>query len=356
MPDPVPVPKTIHVIHAGGGPLKPERREYVASFRRHNPDWNIWLWWDPERLLVDVRNQKVKEKYGKDVGGKIKVKPDVWKKVRAATGDGTDEETLGYLKKKFKMSSEELSDIMGNTYEAMRDFTRSNQIVLKHIGQVFQHVPAMAYTLYSMEMGGNPVSGTNYGASSDILRVAILGRFGGLYVDTDIVCLTPLGDITARPKHGRFALGNHPAFIGLHATGCTAAEWIDDAYWRRAGFLTGTVPRLSNSIIACHPGSAGLDRYMSVIMGNYASKMANPKQFVNEYVNDFRNETIRLTGPTAAATAVEQAKPAVRGHMDTLRNSLDDAQKIAALRYVRDNFIFPMYMVKDVYGHDWLKN
>ena len=56
----------------------------------------------------------------------------------------------------------------------------------------------------------------NYGMASDILRLEILNKFGGVYVDVDYWCVDPLDDVVAAREDGRPV----QLFCGASNAGC----------------------------------------------------------------------------------------------------------------------------------------
>jgi len=144
-------------------------------------------------------------------------------------------------------------------------------------------------TVYLKETAQQPRSQTqiqaptrgdaNWGAASDVLRVAILLKHGGLYVDTDIQCTGPL-DI-------RIASSESPILVRLEEG-----------------------ESISNNIIAGPPGSPYLQRY-AVRQSEYMNAMYDNPQQLHLYNTDRgTNEsarsqlTIANTGPQALGQAI----------------------------------------------------
>jgi mannosyltransferase OCH1-like enzyme len=74
-----------------------------------------------------------------------------------------------------------------------------------------------------------------YAIAADIMRVEILYRYGGIYIDADSVCLQPVED----------------------------APFIDDDFWAVYDY-TGWV---ANGVIGCTPRHPVMKRYMELIAG-----------------------------------------------------------------------------------------
>src|SRR5258705_1248761 len=66
----------------------------------------------------------------------------------------------------------------------MRDWARRHNILLVNVDEVFHaREPMVRASEYRLEWA--KATSPGYGAASDILRLEILNRFGGIYTDTD---------------------------------------------------------------------------------------------------------------------------------------------------------------------------
>ncbi|WP_279609892.1 glycosyltransferase, partial [Burkholderia gladioli] len=189
--------------------------------------------------------------------------------------------------------------------------------------------------------------GAKFGAGSEVLRIEILLQEGGLYVDTDVDCVAPLGSLICHQSYPRFSAVSH-----LWRNGISESEWKDDSWWAR-NFSGQTPPPVSNSIIASHAGCKGLKSYRQLINANFTS-MRTSEQMQDLYFNDVRTSTIRMTGPSVASksSGFEAARSAtVTPKSGDAVTQFSDERKLE----MRDHWYFPMYCVQDKYFHDWLQ-
>ena len=339
------VPKLGHFIWIGGA-LPSQNQACVRSFTK-NDDWHFNLWIDPYNLLVHERRSRVKQKVdqkiqaGKD---KHKVEQKQWDKVVKAVGkEGTDENTKKYLGKKYDLRAEDLDRIADTNYQQLSDFCRDNRLGLCSVAE-FQG--GKSFSLYRQEMVAR---NANFGSASDILRVDILLKLGGVYFDTDVYCREPLGDI---PAHENGALWSAvDSSISSKDVKVTRAQWQDDNWWKQ---FDDIIP-ICNSIIACHPDSQALQDYRNLIEQNHSGKMSETQRL--QYYRNIRTDTIQKTGPTAAMKS--SGLTAKKDEVWDARMKLEleagkDLMQQKLLEF-RDEVYFPMYKISDQFYHDWLK-
>lgn len=341
-----PVPKQIHIIWLGSA--LPERSQVcVQTFTQMNPDWWVNLWIDSAQLLTGQRVDITKGYYESKHGpGSFNVRKK--QKLAHLLGDtATDDDTKRYLKDRFGFNSSvaDLKKAMALSF--MEKFCSRHYITLRDISEItgLNNNP-----LYQREMVRR---GTNFGAASDILRVEILYRFGGVYFDTDVLCLEPLGSILAEQSHPRWAAVHNKWRNGR----ITREEWFGDEFWRQSGHMWP--PGLSNSIIASHPKCQGLDKYRAMIKENYRQVDSGRLDF--KYYDDMKNATIEMTGPAAVTrvTGFNKRYKETEGQANKIENKKG---KEAALEfqfqeclYLRDHWYFPMYLISDQYFGSWWK-
>jgi hypothetical protein len=357
-------------VWAGGGMIPVERQAYIMTWPLHNPGWQVRIWYDGQNLLTDERNRTIKGYFGEKVAagkGKTRtaVKPWVWKTVEQEIGAGGDEATIRYLQDAHYHQESTLRKQRMDTFDQLLSFCDKYGMGLFDVNDLGNFSRSRMRALYNAEMTGNAYMGTNYGATSDIVRIMILLEHGGLYVDSDVFCVLALDDIKAHPEYPRFGVTDINLYecYGKTATGMKPHQWLSNELWYDRFARIGQLPAITNSIIAAHPRSPGLKSYKRKVIQNYASATAPD---VNTYVTpgQFRSTTIQMTGPTGATEGVaydKQVRDAQYAYGQTLAAMTPTSQRDAAqallqeLLRLRDNLYFPMYHVVDVYGHEWMK-
>jgi hypothetical protein len=328
------IPKVIHIIWIGGD-LPQRNRDCISTFVRHNPHWKINLWIDANQLLTGERRRQVVAKHNGNVSA------DEWQRVAKQVNAGGDAATIRYLDMYLNMRGEELRGLRLKQATSIVDFCSSKRITLCEVQRDLKMGKNAA--IYRQELVNR---GANFGSASDILRIEILLQHGGIYVDTDIECVSALGDIICHQSYPRFSA------VSPHwANGVSEENWTSDAWWLQ-NFKNQMAPKISNSIIACHPRSKGLKSYKELINSNF-TKMRRDDEMRSDYFERIRNSTIKMTGPTAAAKSTGFSR--VRGTSDergseAVPDDFSDQRKLD----LRDHWYFPMYYVRDLYFHDWL--
>lgn len=314
-----------------------------------NKDWHFNLWIDPYNLLVHERRSRVKQKVEQKIqtgGEKNKVQQKQWDKVVKAVGrEGTDKQTTAYLDKKYGVPPAELEKIADANYNQLSRFCQENGIGLCSVAEF---KGGISFSLYRQEMVAR---NTNFGSASDILRIEILLKLGGIYFDTDVYCREPLGDITA-PKNEALWSAVHMKISAKGVT-VTKAEWEDDNWWKQFGDI---LP-ICNSTIACHPDSKALQDYRNLIQQNFSGRMT--KQARQQYYQAIRTDTIQRTGPTAAMKSSGMAqkkdevwKQVTANYAQDLEGGQDYIHQ--QLLQFRERTYFPMYKISDQFFHQWL--
>lgn len=342
-----PVPKQIHIIWLGG-PMPERNQVCVQTFTQMNPDWFVNLWFDPDQLLTGLRVGMTRN-YSESKRGPGAFNVRKKHKLAHALGDAaTDDDTKQYLKDRFGFNPSVADLKKAVALSSLESFCDMHDIMLRDIREVtgLNNNP-----LYRRELVQR---GTNFGAASDILRVEILNKFGGVYFDTDVICLEPLGSIPAEQNHPRWAAVHKKWQNGDRIT---REEWIGDEFWRQSGFMWP--PGLSNSIIASHPKSQGLDKYRAMIKMNYKEVDSGRLDF--KYYDDMKNATIQMTGPAAVTQVTgfntrykETEKQAREIEKKKGKGATREFQFKECL-YLRDHWYFPMYLISDQYFGSWWK-
>jgi hypothetical protein len=325
----------IHIIWIGGD-IPQRNRDCIVTFPKMNPDWEVNLWIDANQLLTGERRRQI------SAHNNASVSPAQWSDVAQRLGeDGGDSATIQYLDKYLNMRGEALQGMRVKQIHSILNFCTANKIRLREVQR-------------DLKMGKNSViyrkelvnRGANFGSASDILRIEILLQRGGVYVDTDVSCVSPLGDIICHQSYPRFS-----AVSSVWRDGIPQSHWESRDWWNTQ--IGGDQPPpISNSIIASHAGSAGLKSYKSLIHSKFKS-LKTSEDLRREYLENIRSATIRMTGPTAAAESSGFKKVRDRMFAELASSQVPDLRLQNRL-FMRDNWYFPMHKVKDSYFHDWL--
>lgn len=329
------IPKVIHIIWIGGD-IPQRNRDCIVTFPRMNPDWEVNLWIDANQLLTGERRRQISAQ------NNATVSPAQWNEVAQRLGDeGGDSATIRYLDKYLNMRGEALQGMRVKQVSSIENFCKRNKLRLREVQRDLKMGKNAA--IYRKELVNR---GANFGSASDILRIEILLQYGGIYVDTDVSCVSPLGEIICHQSYPRLSAVS-PAW----RNGVRESDWMNPDWWQN-NIGGDDPPSISNSIIAGHAGSGGLKSYKSLIHSKFRS-LKTSDDLRTEYMNDIRGTTIRMTGPTAAAESSGFKKVRDRMYMEQARSQAPD-QKLQNKLFMRDNWYFPMHKVRDSYFHDWL--
>ncbi|ASW03527.1 TcdA/TcdB catalytic glycosyltransferase domain-containing protein [Paraburkholderia aromaticivorans] len=333
------IPKVIHIIWLGGD-IPRCNRDCIVTFPRLNPNWEVNLWIDANQLLTGERRRQIAAHYTNATTPKVT--PERWKEVADTLGkQGGDAATIKYLDQYLNQRGEALQGMRVQQINSIMNFCNANGIRLREVQRDLRMGRNAA--IYRKELVNR---GGNFGSASDILRIEILLQHGGIYADTDVSCVSPLGDIICHQSYPRFSAVS----IAWHR-GITTQNWLSDDWWRN-NIRTDQQPAISNSIIAAHAGSSGLKSYKSLIHRNFKA-LKSKEELRQQYMHDVRGSTIKMTGPSAAAESSGFKK--VRDTMAESQMASQDAdQKLRDSLFMRDNWYFPMNTVRDAYFHDWL--
>lgn len=329
------IPKVVHIIWIGGD--IPERnRQCIVTFPRLNPDWEVNLWIDENQLLTGERRRQISSHESATVS------PQKWQEVAKNLGPkAEDDATIKYLKEYLNMRGEDLVGLREQQMHSIVNFCKSHNLKLRTVQRDVKM--GSTSTIYRNELVNR---GANFGSASDILRIEILLQYGGIYVDTDVSCVSRLGELICHESYPRFS-AVHPVW----QKGVSEREWTSSEWWS-SSVGGDEPPKISNSIIASHKSCRGLKDYKSLVQKNFKT-LEKSDQLREQYISNIRVNTIQMTGPTAAATG--SGFDQVREKMWNKVGQSDDPDlKLRNKLDMRDNWYFPMYTVQDSYFHDWL--
>jgi len=256
------IPKIIHFIWVGGKLKKDTHKAYLTNWVRKNSNYQIWLWYDSEHVIAYDLGAQIRKKF-KD--NKIELDKHL---VEASWAKGD---------KRLQMLGELLHESTGekdNGIKKARAMLAANRqslqtecppgVDLKDVRSIVSELQNSF--IYETEMVNR---GGNFGAASDVLRVELLNKFGGVYSDLDLEAVKPFDDLMCLP---------HLGLVG---------EWNS---------------LLSNALLGSHPRSLFTQRLISYMKQNYQQMKSAQAGGVNVdldmYWDDIRGSTIKLTGPT----------------------------------------------------------
>lgn len=254
---------------------------------------------------------------------------------------GGDAATIKYLDQYLNIRGEALQGMRVKQINSIMSFCKANNLKLREVQRDLKMGKNSA--IYRSELVNR---GANFGSASDILRVEILLQYGGIYVDTDVSCVRPLGAIICHQSYPRFS-----AVSFAWGDGVRQIDWDNPDWWDK-NVGGDEAPPISNSIIASHAGSVGLKSYKSLIHSKFRT-LKTSDDLRRQYMNDIRGTTIRMTGPTVAAESSGFSKVRDQMFIEQARSG-DRDFKLQNWIFMRDNWYFPMYKVRDSYFHDWL--
>lgn len=356
------IPRKLHFIWVGGD--MPERnRTCVTSFVERNPGWEINLWIDRRNLLAGARRAAVMPMYR---GGDGKA-TGVWDPTVVPSGD------IETIAAGIGGSAGELRDLRQRNLASLINFARGSGIRLRYANEVSETGVAFLFSQYKREMTDR---GTNFGAASDILRILILRREGGVYLDTDVGCRQPLPELRCMRHGALWGLVMPPAVNPPSEAEWHSVDWWTDTYG------DGGLPAICNSTIACLPGSGALETYREIVRRNYQNIFSDAEAVDRYYrMSGIRSSTIQTTGPSAATEAArwDETRRAVATSGSALGQDelLKKGDKFKGVFHKRtwrtdrelrrrgeywgrrwhamkDEYLFPAYLIEDNFFHDWL--
>jgi TcdA/TcdB catalytic glycosyltransferase domain len=337
------IPKKIHVIWVGDD-IPSTNRQWIGTWPRLNPDWEVNLWIDAKQLLTYERREATAQSYTGRHDDSTAKQAHMAKVAKELGKQGGDQATIKYLELKLGYRKNELQGMRVQKIASIMDFCTTRRIKLRLIGRDLKM--GNIGILYRKELVER---GVNFGAASDILRIEILLQHGGVYVDSDVECVRPLGGILCDETHPIFS-AVHPVW---NKKAPTEEQWGSNNWWKDG--VGGNTPMISNSTIACHPRCKGMQAYKQLIKSNYKS-LKKDETLRQDYFSKIKDSTIKMTGPTAArdATGFTQKKTELDDHQVPIRTQEDI--KLKEMRnkvYMKDYWYFPMYKLIDHYEHAW---
>ncbi len=243
------IPKIIHVIWVGGA-MKPVQKEYLRKWKRSNPDYQIWLWYDSKHMIANDLRVAISQNFSGAEKERVQVQAS-W---------ASSDRRLHMLQTILAVDCRKRAS---KNHRTLVKYTTSQKLgSLAELKDVRDLIPDMQNSFYyEMEMVNR---GGNFGAASDLLRIEILYHYGGIYSDIDLGSLKGFGGLTC---------DTDLALIGRYNT------------------------LLSNALLASHPRS----RFMAMCrdrMGTNYKQLRSNDCDMEQYYRDMRKATIQLTGPS----------------------------------------------------------
>lgn len=263
------IPKKLHIIWLGSD-VRMEHRTRVEAWRKINPDYAVYLWIDDVLLAA---------KEGDEDGNQLKHSTEETARFTqlAMQGQAIKVDADEYLKSQkgtFRKYYDISSPFLSSTArKSIRNWAKPLGV----------HVRSTR-SLYDTSVNGDLIwqesfaRGANYGAASDMFRLEVLYAKGGIYVDTDIEPVKPLGDLDA--KHD-FLIAQLPQKKGPPA-GC-------------------------NCILASTVANRFVDNYRRTTRKTYCDNLGNLKgilQFHSKSREVIRGRVINWSGPTQMSTGL----------------------------------------------------
>jgi hypothetical protein len=251
------IPKTIHIIHLGG-PLPSARFTYVLpnihSFKKVNRDATVNLWIDRSFLKTAEFNAMAQD---------------------AATHGYQIMDFMTTMEPKAAVESRQISpggptmvNVVDNSSDAGKLYGLIDQLLSKK-GQLNNNPGAVSY---------------NWGLISDLMRIAILLRYGGIYFDTDMAAGEALPAVLYAKQ------GILVNVKGFQMTPCNDIIAVTAAHQVMQDYRTEIIAKMTTK------GSTDLFKRL-------IDKTAPPKEPNNPVL---RSATIQTSGPTTLRTVIQK--------------------------------------------------
>lgn len=263
------IPKVFHFIWVGGD-VPEEHVDNIAAWKHAHPTYRAILWYDAANMLANtIRKKERKAGAARQSLADVKTSPLY----------GThDKGRFGMLADRAHSAGKEHKDV---DYYVTRAGNKLNSLLMKLQARQVEGCDIRAkyakkfsnMNVYNLEMANQT---PNLGAASDVLRLEILIKEGGIYMDVDIGFKKTLPN----PLQCREDL----ALFGIYSDG-----------------------RPCNALIASCPGSDLLKVCRDSIKESY-KRLDTETALVQAYERNMRSFTIQHTGPTVVSTAARGAE------------------------------------------------
>jgi hypothetical protein len=198
---PVPIPKQLHFMWLGGAPGGAQR-DYMTIWQKVNEGsgYQLNLWYDSDGLLAHhtttVLHAAAADRLAKDypnLSGDLKedmlvdyaarMRSELSAEVKRtrSIGGNADDARVNWLSAHAGQSREALTALREKNRQSLQNIGSSGQIHLRDVRTELPGDPLFAR--FDQEMG----SRGNMAAASDIGRVLVVDKFGGSYVDVDLL-------------------------------------------------------------------------------------------------------------------------------------------------------------------------
>ena len=288
------IPKVFHFIWVGGD-VPDGHVDNIAAWKLSHPTYRAILWYDGANMLANTIRKKVKKAgEGRQPLREIKSSP------LYQTHDKGRFEVLA-------IKSHEAGKVhKDEDYYVGRAGAKLNSLLMKLQARQVEGCDIRAkyaksfknMNVYDLEMANES---PNLGAASDVLRLEILIKEGGIYMDVDIGFKKPLPNpLTVREDL---------ALFGIYSDG-----------------------RPCNALIAACAGSELLKTCRASIKESY-KRLDTETALAQKYDQDMRSFTVQNTGPTVVSKAA-------RGAEDKVAKK-EKLGAVASLQWAQDNVYFP---------------
>lgn len=334
-PKMAPVPSLIHFVWLGG-PLGESRLGKVVQWAKKNPKWTVMVWTDPSLITSNTLRSsraEIAQLQGLPAAGVTRTVLD------AHYGNNAAIEDMVPLK---RLKPLELTLTKFLTYKTSEDFhlnlavdrllarkfkpadelagriIKEAQKKIDQAGEEFRQLSSMGIAVNDVRdlLGGGVrkwyrwetrLGWTNYGAASDLARLCILEQWGGLYLDVDLECVKPLGELPCAPDLARIGPLIDDETISHHKLPTVSGTYFLESSWKKAQILklietleNNVNHSFNNNVIASHPRSKFIQRYLDQCVANYTAGVVKPSFMEAHWGGDPENtklSTVGTTGP-----------------------------------------------------------
>lgn len=327
----VDIPKIIHFVWVGGG-ISRVQRWRLQSWANSNPHYKINLWYDSESLLTNAVRMELKRDWGLTYGlfasdQQLRdIQEAAAREIRA--GGGKDAARRSYLVNRLGKSTAEIDSMIEDIRDSLV-FNVPNGVTLCDVRNLMAG-GMENINLYETELYRR---GGNMGAASDILRIELIIKYGGIYMDIDLGCRQPFATFKVTKDLALFGRYNE----------------FDDT--------TDMSHKFCNALMASHAGSQMLIDCRNDIKSGYKNWFSNSDSIVRYYEN-LRSSTIELTGPSLVS---RQVKAAAQKSSTSKSGVKSDGTEKSPLKYenwkLQELSFLNQYIIwktDESLTHDWL--
>lgn len=343
------VPKLIHFVWLGG-PIGESRMNKINQWHGLNSGngWKTIVWIDPNLLTSNTIRSFKKELVQLNILPKEGMQPElVGERDRQQTGTiehavapqsgwsdaykrtkGEEDPLIGYqpasdysMNMLYALMDEKIKQRGGYARFLKTDEQKLLESITKRanerIQEAFRDIAALRKTGVKVLdiTSGMPVEvqkwynwetrlgWTNYGAASDLGRLAILEQLGGVYLDVDLEAVSPLDDLYTIREMPRIGPLIDDTVVEREVQGAQ-----NPSRQNQAQLIQALISRIesdpnhsfNNNVIASAPNGWFIQEYLQTALGNY-EKSSKRSDFMEMHWGDdpenIKLSTVKTTGP-----------------------------------------------------------